>query len=159
MKWIKDNGDEIETNDLPATIAHCESIGWERNESGDSSDEITDKDIEKIAKQCHDANRKYCKSIGDDSQPTWAKVEDWQKESAVNGVKHLIENPDAKPEDSHNSWLAEKEADGWKFGEVKDVDKKEHPCFVPYSELSDEQKEKDKIFIETAKSGLTSLVG
>ncbi len=28
MKWIKDNGQEIETNDLEATIEHCKSIGW-----------------------------------------------------------------------------------------------------------------------------------
>ena len=30
IKWIKPNGNEIETNDLPKTIAHCESIGWKR---------------------------------------------------------------------------------------------------------------------------------
>ena len=30
MKWIKDNGQEIETNDLEATIEHCESIGWKQ---------------------------------------------------------------------------------------------------------------------------------
>ena len=28
MKWIKDNDQEIETNDLPATIEKCESMGW-----------------------------------------------------------------------------------------------------------------------------------
>lgn len=28
MKWIKDNGQEIETNDLPATIKYCKSLGW-----------------------------------------------------------------------------------------------------------------------------------
>jgi len=28
MKWIKENGQEIETNDLEATIKHCKSIGW-----------------------------------------------------------------------------------------------------------------------------------
>lgn len=30
MKWKKQSGLEIETNDEPATIAHCESIGWKR---------------------------------------------------------------------------------------------------------------------------------
>lgn len=158
MKWNKDNGQEIETNDLPATIKHCESLGWTPVEDGEGADEITDADIEKVAKACHDANRKYCKSIGDDSQPTWGKAEDWQKQSAVNGVKHVMENPDAKPEDSHNSWLAEKEADGWKYGEVKDTEKKEHPCFKPYDELPDEQKKKDEIFLETARNGLAKLV-
>ncbi len=32
MKWIKNSGMEIETNDLPATISHCLSIGWEKKE-------------------------------------------------------------------------------------------------------------------------------
>lgn len=30
MKWIKQNDQEIETNDEKATIEHCESIGWKR---------------------------------------------------------------------------------------------------------------------------------
>ena len=33
MKWIKDNGDEIETNDLPATVEHCKAIGWTEKEA------------------------------------------------------------------------------------------------------------------------------
>lgn len=30
MKWIKPSGVEIETNDLKATIAHAESLGWKK---------------------------------------------------------------------------------------------------------------------------------
>ena len=30
IKWIKDNGQEIETNDRPETVTHCESIGWKK---------------------------------------------------------------------------------------------------------------------------------
>lgn len=30
IKWIKPNGNEIETNDEKATIEYCESLGWER---------------------------------------------------------------------------------------------------------------------------------
>lgn len=30
IKWIKDNGQEIETNDRKETVDHCESIGWKR---------------------------------------------------------------------------------------------------------------------------------
>ena len=28
MKWIKPNGTEIETNDLPATIEAAHNLGW-----------------------------------------------------------------------------------------------------------------------------------
>jgi len=37
MVWIKDNGQEIETNDLPATISHCESIGWKKADKAKKS--------------------------------------------------------------------------------------------------------------------------
>jgi hypothetical protein len=61
-------------------------------------------------------------------------------------VKFHLTNPDAGPAASHESWLAEKEATGWKYGPVKDADKKEHPCFVPYNELPPAQQSKDYLF-------------
>ncbi len=30
MKWVKPNGNEIETNDKPATVKYCESLGWKK---------------------------------------------------------------------------------------------------------------------------------
>jgi len=35
---------------------------------------------------------------------------------------------------------------GWVYGEVKDVEKKTHPCIVPYEQLPVEQQSKDYIF-------------
>lgn len=102
-----------------------------------------------IAMLCHSINAAYCQSLGDDSQPTWDDAPDWQKNSAVAGVEMHIANPDATPEQSHESWYAQKEAEGWVYGEVKDVDKKEHPCFLPYDELPPEQKAKDYLFRAT----------
>jgi hypothetical protein len=102
---------------------------------------------EEIAKVCHETNRAYCETIGDNSQPKWEDAPEWQKQSAINGVKFHLNNPTAKPSDSHNSWLKEKEADGWKYGIIKDPEKKEHPCFVPYEQLPVEQQKKDALFI------------
>ena len=69
-----------------------------------------------------------------------------KKNSAINGVEFHRANPDAGPDHSHNEWLKEKEADGWKFGPEKNPEKKEHPCFVPYEELPVEQQAKDYLF-------------
>ena len=103
--------------------------------------------IEQIARVCHEANREYCKTIGDDSQPTWEDAPDWQKQSALKGVAYHIENAaTAKAEDSHVSWLKQKEEEGWVYGEEKDAEKKTHPCMVPFEELPQEQKVKDYIF-------------
>jgi hypothetical protein len=99
-----------------------------------------------IARVAHEINRAYCEAIGDNSQPTWENAPDWQKQSAENGVHFHVHNPNAGPDHSHNEWLREKEATGWKYGPVKDAAKKEHPCFVPYNQLPVEQKAKDYLF-------------
>jgi len=107
--------------------------------------------IEEIARICHEVNRGYCHSIGDDSQLAWEDAPKWQRESAINGVKFHINNPSASASASHESWLAEKKANGWKYGPVKDADKKEHPCYVPFYELPKEQQLKDHLFKTTVR--------
>lgn len=102
--------------------------------------------VERTARVCHEVNRAYCQAIGDNSQPAWADAPDWQKQSAMTGVNFTVANPDAPPSASHESWLAEKSRDGWKFGPVKNPETKEHPCFVPYEELPIEQRAKDYLF-------------
>lgn len=99
-----------------------------------------------IAKVCHEANKALCESLGDLSQVAWEDAPQWQKDSAINGVLFNLSNPDAPASSSHDCWLEEKRQTGWSYGKVKDVDKKEHPCFVPYEELPIEQKAKDYLF-------------
>lgn len=102
--------------------------------------------IEAAARAAHESNRAWCIAIGDTSQPSWDDAPEWQKTSARSGVQLIINNPDATPEQSHENWLRDKEADGWKYGPVKDPEKKEHPCFVPYADLPAAQRAKDHIF-------------
>lgn len=103
-------------------------------------------EVLKIAQFNHEVNRLYCQLFMNDfSQPTWDEAPDWQKESAFNGVEfHLVSN--RTPQESHESWMKQKVEDGWKYGEVKDPEKKEHPCMVPYDDLPEEQKIKDSLF-------------
>ena len=102
--------------------------------------------IKQIAQLAHETNRAYCRLLRDNSQPCWVDAPDWQKESAISGVKFHLENPNASPSRSHEEWLKTKKAEGWKYGKVKDPEKKEHPCFVPYNELPLEQRIKDTLF-------------
>ncbi len=101
---------------------------------------------EMIARFCHEVNRAYCEAIGDPTQVSWEEAEQWQRDSAVNGVTAVLSNPTGTPADSHANWLAHKEADGWTYGPVKDPAKKEHPCMVPYDQLPKEQRVKDYLF-------------
>ena len=107
---------------------------------------------EQVAQVCHEINKAYCESISDNSQPSWSESPEWQKSSAINGVQFHLDNPDAPPSSSHDSWLKQKEEEGWKYGPVKDAEKKEHPCFVPYDELPTEQKSKDFLFKQVVHS-------
>ena len=108
--------------------------------------------IEKIARTCHEVNRAYCQALDDNSQLPWEKAPIWQKESARGGVQFLLDNPVAGPADCHRSWLTMKEQEGWKWGSHKDVDKKLHPCMVPYRELPGCQKVKDLLFRAVVRS-------
>lgn len=113
---------------------------------------IEEWEIKEIARVCHEVNRAYCTAIGDTSQPEWEDAPQWQQDSAVSGVKAKIANPDSTPEDSHNGWLAHKQADGWVYGAIKDPNKKEHPCMVSYDQLPVEQRVKDYLFISVVRA-------
>lgn len=101
--------------------------------------------IELIAKVCHEANRAYCESIGDQSQPSWEDAPEWQRNSAINGVEFHLNN-DTTPEQSHENWLKQKLAEGWVYGKEKNPELKTHPCIMRYDELPKYQRTKDYIF-------------
>ena len=44
----------------------------------------------------------------------------------------------------HEVWSAERMADGWTFGKERNDALKQHPCLVPYEELSEKEKEYDR---------------
>lgn len=102
--------------------------------------------IQSVAVICHNANAAYCRQIGDDSQVPWGDAPEWQQKSAITGVEFVLANPDAPASSNHESWLREKERDGWKYGPVKNPETKQHPCFVPYDQLPPEQQAKDHLF-------------
>lgn len=102
--------------------------------------------MEQIARVCHEVNRAYCQALGDHSQPAWEDAPEWQRSSAALGVKLHVENPDAGPQASHESWMKQKFEDGWIHGPIKSPGLKQHPCMVPFYELPVEQQAKDFIF-------------
>ena len=108
--------------------------------------------IEQIARTAHEANRALCASFGDRSQKPWDEAEGWQRESAIKGVQFRIANPDASDSAQHDQWMADKVADGWVYGAVKDADAKTHPCIVSFDQLPPDQKAKDAIFAAVVRS-------
>ena len=107
---------------------------------------ITEYEIFQAARVAHEVNRAYCQAIGDTSQVSWEDAPDWQKDSAVAGVRAHVADPSLTPEQSHQKWYDHKKKEGWTYGRVKDADKKEHPCMVSYAKLPLEQRIKDHLF-------------
>ena len=114
--------------------------------------------IEAIASIAHATNKAYCETIRDFSQPNWSVAPKWQKDSAIDGVRHTLENPESTPEDSHKTRLKLKESEGWVYGPVKDAKAKTHHCMVPYSKLPEEQRIKDALFQAVVRA-LAPLAG
>ncbi|MEI7510111.1 MAG: RyR domain-containing protein, partial [Flavobacterium sp.] len=101
---------------------------------------------EAIARVCHATNKSWCEMNGDFTQKDWNDAEDWQKQSAIKGVEFRLNNPDAGHDAQHNSWMAEKLQQGWVYGEVKNAEKKTHPCIVSFEKLPLFQQKKDALF-------------
>ena len=139
---------EIQTNGLVAsriTLADIEAnIDAEYFFTAEQA--VRGASSEQIANVAHEVNRSYCEALGDVSQTGWKDAPQWQKDSAVLGVKLHTNNPDAGPQASHESWMAQKISEGWEYGTVKDAESKRHPCIVPFDELPREQQAKDYIF-------------
>lgn len=100
-----------------------------------------------VARICHEANRAYCLTLGDTSQPAWDEAPKWQRDSAIQGVEDILGGLSTSPAASHARWLEEKIRDGWVYGPTKDPERKTHPCMVPYEQLPAEQQKKDLLFV------------
>lgn len=102
--------------------------------------------IDDAAKLCHEANRTFCEMIGDNTQVSYEEAAQWQRDSAISGVRFQLDNPDLPASASHENWMKEKLEQGWVFGEQKNSHLKTHPCLVDYSQLPVNQQIKDHLF-------------
>lgn len=64
----------------------------------------------------------------------------------------LLELTELIAENVHENWAVGRLKNGWKYGAVRDDEKKTTPCLVPYDKLTDEEKEYDRVTaMETLK--------
>ena len=100
-----------------------------------------------IARVCHEANRAVQLIQGDPGIPIAAPWDDFpadEQAGVINGVDSARSG--ATPEQLHDLWCQEKTAAGWTYGPTKDTAAKTHPCLLPYQDLPDEQRTKDRLF-------------
>lgn len=148
-----DPGIVKKTLDLVDEIHGGATKEYAKADEGEMSTEaMIEANLDIIAAAAHMANRAYCIAHNDHSQATWEEAPDWQKDSVRNGVRAKLRDPSITPAESHLLWLGQKTREGWKYGSVKDPEKKLHPCFLPYEQLPPEHRFKDELFLTNVMS-------
>lgn len=84
-------------------------------------------------------------------QPYNEEPDDDDLASNKRSIVNFLENPDRTPEQSHEMWMADRLANGWVYGSVKDKEKKTHPDLVPYDQLPEIEKRKDASHIHSVR--------
>lgn len=102
-------------------------------------------DLEIVARMAHEMVRAWCELNGDGSLKAWEDAPAWQRDSTTDTVRFFADNPSADDGAMHEAWLAQKQKAGWVFGPVKDAERKQHPCMVPFDQLPAEQQFKDRL--------------
>ncbi len=64
--------------------------------------------------------------------------------SGVELSEELLALTERIAENVHEVWAAGRLAEGWRWGETRDDEKKRTPCLVPYGELPEAEKEFDR---------------
>jgi len=76
-------------------------------------------------------------------------LEEQTKMLYVDNAIAVLRDPFMSVEDNHNVWMDLRIEKGWKYGTTTNRHKKISDCLVPFEKLSNLQKLKDVVFIDT----------
>ena len=65
--------------------------------------------------------------------------------SAVELPTELRDLTERLAQNAHDLWATQRIAEGWSYGAERDDRAKQHPNLVPYADLSDNEKEYDRL--------------
>ena len=68
----------------------------------------------------------------------------------------IDENIEPLAEAEHNGWMVERMLSGWRYARTRNNDKHLHPLLLPYNQLSEADKEKDR---QAVRSYVQRLAG
>jgi DNA-binding transcriptional MerR regulator len=116
-----------------------------RRVSKPSNEQVTTEDILRVV---HAANREWQIVTGDPKpSPPWDDASDYEVSTGMATVAAALADPAMTPEQNHQRWMDHLVSEGWRWGEVKDEQAKTHPDLVPFHELPEHEKQKDRLFI------------
>lgn len=59
----------------------------------------------------------------------------------------ILELVELLAENAHDIWASERLRDNWTFGPHRDDQERRHPCLVPYSQLSEQERDYDRAMV------------
>lgn len=99
---------------------------------------------EQVASVVHAANCAIQALDGDECpSPPWESLDPQTRALTVRGVR--LARLGMTPERLHEAWCDGKRAQGWVHGESKDPVARTHPCMIPYADLPEHQRAKDRL--------------
>lgn len=57
----------------------------------------------------------------------------------------------------HESWMRQRQAEGWTYGETYDREQKKTPFMIPYEELPESEKEVDRATVRQTLAAAEAL--
>ena len=84
--------------------------------------------------------------------PPWDEAPEYQVRENVASVVAALADPERTPEQSHQGWYDRLIADGWQDGSIKDEAAKTHPDLVPFDQLPEHEKQKDRLFMAIVRA-------
>lgn len=123
----------------------------ETRQASPASSPIDDLVVEACARVAHEV---YRTALGVSDMRSWDTAPEGDKAQARAATREVLSADVSKttPTQWHAKWCAEKAADGWRYGPVIDVERKEHPNMLPYEQLPEEQRALDRLFVVAVES-------
>jgi RyR domain len=91
------------------------------------------------------SNRRFADGIGEKLRAAGCVVRPASSEDPADPqFRFTDEEVEVLARIEHDRWASDLERDGWRSGPVKDPVAKEHPLLVSWSELSEEDRDKDR---------------
>lgn len=106
--------------------------------------------VDDIAQVARAVNTAYM-SLSDEDKKPWNEVSEQTKNSLYFGIQQQLRYG-YTAQQQHEAWCESKRAEGWVYGAVKDVEAKTHPLLVDFSDLTEEHRTKDALFIAVVQS-------
>lgn len=129
--------------EVMARAIHEEYLFNEKNSTDDHTKNMSNVPWEELPENLKESNRQQADHIGIKLKTLGygiALLTDWDAEF----FKFKPREVEMMTEIEHKRWVEERQSDGWKFGSTKDLKEKISPDLIPWEQLSEKTKDKDR---------------